>query len=79
MEEDFYEDDFYEDEGPVFDLDLLLSVAGGLGRYTYTDSGRKVYEKDADCLGENQAHQCGGQAGAVHSAGAIIDSSAWAF
>lgn len=55
MEEDFYEDDLYEDEAPVFDLDLLLSVAGGLGRYTFTDSGRKVYEKDPDCVGERRA------------------------
>jgi hypothetical protein len=53
MEEDFYEDDLYgEEERPSFDLDLLLSVAGGLGRYISTEDGRRVYEKDPDCLGE---------------------------
>ncbi|GBF93528.1 hypothetical protein Rsub_06248 [Raphidocelis subcapitata] len=51
MEEDFYEDDFYgEEEQPSFDLDLLLSVAGGLGRFVSTEDGRRVYEKDPDCL-----------------------------
>jgi hypothetical protein len=34
-----------------FDLDLLLSVAGGLGRWQ--DYGnRRVYIKDDDCVGE---------------------------
>jgi hypothetical protein len=52
MEDDFYEDDVYsDDERGAFDLDLLLSVAGGLGRSHFTDEGRKVYEKDPDCLG----------------------------
>jgi hypothetical protein len=37
-----------------FDLDLLLSVAGGLGRWQDVEgsSSRQVYVKDADCLGE---------------------------
>lgn len=34
-----------------FDLDLLLSVAGGLGRWQEHGS-RRVYVKDDDCLGE---------------------------
>jgi hypothetical protein len=51
--DDDYEDydDLGEAEPRGFDLDLLLSVAGGLGRHQYTEAGRKVYEKDPDCLG----------------------------
>jgi hypothetical protein len=46
------EDEYFEESGGGgFDLDLLLSVAGGLGRFEYLDS-RKVYEKDQDCVGE---------------------------
>lgn len=48
------EDEFFEDSGGGFDLDLLLSVAGGLGRFQYTDSGKKVYVKDSDCVGERR-------------------------
>lgn len=38
-----------------FDLDLLLSLAGGLGRWQergHSNSSSRVYVKDADCLGE---------------------------
>jgi hypothetical protein len=44
-----------------FDLDLLLSVAGGLGRWQEADAaaGKRVYVKDDDCLGE-----CSGPGGA---------------
>lgn len=52
MDEDFYEDDFCEDAQPQFDLDLLLSVAGGLGRFVDGENGRRHYEKDEDCIGE---------------------------
>lgn len=38
----------------VFDLDLLLSVAGGLGRWQEQGS-RRVYVKDPDALGRSQA------------------------
>jgi hypothetical protein len=34
------------------ELDLLLSVAGGLGRWQYVDDLKRVYVKDDDCLGE---------------------------
>ena len=34
-----------------FDLDLLLSVAAGLGRWQEYGNSR-VYVKDDDCLGE---------------------------
>lgn len=34
------------------ELDLLLSVAGGLGRWQYVDDLQRVYVKDDDCLGE---------------------------
>lgn len=34
-----------------FDLDLLLSVAGGLGRWQEYGN-KRVYVKDDDCLGE---------------------------
>jgi hypothetical protein len=34
------------------ELDLLLSVAGGLGRWLYVDDLKRVYVKDDDCLGE---------------------------
>ena len=53
MEEDYYEDDYYEDAQLQFDLDLLLSVAGGLGRHLDGDNGRRHYEKDEDCVGES--------------------------
>jgi hypothetical protein len=36
-----------------FDLDLLLSVAGGLGRWQEYGN-RRMYVKDDDCLGESQ-------------------------
>jgi len=53
--DDLYEEDGYfeENERERFDLDLLLSVAGGLGRFQYTEDGKKVYEKDQDCIGEH--------------------------
>lgn len=35
------------------DLDLLLSVAGGLGRWQYPDGVHRVYVKDEDCLGKS--------------------------
>lgn len=56
MEDDFYDE---QEEQHDFDLDLLLSVAGGLGRVHYTDDGKKVYEKDPDCLGalEHRRHE----------------------
>ena len=34
------------------ELDLLLSVAGGLGKWRYVDDLKRVYIKDDDCLGE---------------------------
>jgi hypothetical protein len=40
-----------EDEYEGFDLDLLLSVTSGLGRWEWLD-GRRVYIKDEDCVGE---------------------------
>jgi hypothetical protein len=45
------------------ELDLLLSVAGGLGRWQYVDDLQRVYVKDDDCLGEYLsawAHACYG-------------------
>ncbi|KAI8471860.1 MAG: timeless protein-domain-containing protein [Monoraphidium minutum] len=52
------EDEFFAESGGEqheFDLDLLLSVAGGLGRSQVTGSGKRVYEKDPDsCLKDLQ-------------------------
>jgi hypothetical protein len=33
------------------ELDLLLSVAGGLGKWHDINDNRRVYVKDDDCLG----------------------------
>lgn len=33
------------------ELDLLLSVAGGLGKWHDSNDTRRVYIKDDDCLG----------------------------
>jgi hypothetical protein len=32
------------------ELDLLLSIAGGLGRWQYVDDLKRVYVKDDDCM-----------------------------
>ena len=40
------------EDAPYFELDLLLSVASGLGRSELSASGKRVYIKDDDCLGE---------------------------
>lgn len=36
----------------VLDLDLLLSVSAGLGRWESDRAGRRVFRKDDDCMGE---------------------------
>lgn len=33
------------------DLDLLLSLASGLGRWQELDGGRRVYARDPDAIG----------------------------
>jgi hypothetical protein len=37
------------------DLNLLISVTGGLGRYEAAQDGQQVYCKDDDCLGTRPA------------------------
>jgi hypothetical protein len=46
------------EDAPYFELDLLLSVASGLGRSELSASGRRVYIKDDDCLGEIRERAC---------------------
>lgn len=36
----------------LLDLDLLLSVSAGLGRWESDRAGRRVFRKDDDCTGE---------------------------
>lgn len=50
----------------VFDLDLLLSVAGGLGRWQEYGS-KRVYIKDEDSLGEHSSN--------IHAQAARLSSS----
>ena len=45
---DLRDEDVYLDDGEM-DLELLISVCGGLGRYT--DKGMQTYVKDEDCIG----------------------------
>lgn len=48
-----------------FDLDLLLSVAGGLGRWQEYGN-KRVYVKDDDCLGEHLCLNTGSITGLGH-------------
>lgn len=36
----------------VLDLDLLLSVSAGLGRWETDRAGRRFFRRDDDCIGE---------------------------
>ena len=47
----------HQHHAPYFELDLLLSVASGLGRSELGASGKRVYVKDDDCLGEGSEQE----------------------
>jgi hypothetical protein len=52
-------------EEQALDLDLLLSVSAGLGRWESDRAGRRVFRKDDDCTGALFFRCCVGSAGAA--------------
>lgn len=57
--EDEGEEEERERRPDPVDYELLMSVAHGLGKWMQeAGTGRKVYVKDADCLGANTGSEC---------------------
>jgi hypothetical protein len=70
---------FFEAAGAAMEgeLDLLLSVAGGLGRWQYVDDLKRVYVKDDDCLGKKMFEGLAHHGMASAAAAGLVGCSCW--